>query len=492
MCAGVSALTGFAPLAAGLESPRAFVDAAIDARPGKTGSLVLERGQQSLLARAWLVEHAVRSIDVQYFIWSRDNIGILASEGLLRAADRGVNVRVIVDDLLIDAPDETLLALAMHPRINIRIYNPLHTVGVPWYRRLLNVLTRFRGVNQRMHDKTLIVDGRFAITGGRNMADEYFDHDPAYNFRDRDALVMGEVVPAMQASFERFWRSPLVARVEDRFELEALMGATAPERDRARLRVYQELEAYATDASNFAPPIRSAIAALDTAFPKLAEQVSWGRVQFLSDLPGKNAGDARLGGGGLTTTALAELLRGAQREVLIQSPYLVLSDPAIELFRALRQRGIALRISTNSLASTDNLQAFSGYRKQRALLAELGVDVREFRPDPQIERDLMERYEALRGQSPVFALHAKTLVVDRQIVYIGTYNLDPRSENLNTEVGVVVHDAAQAARVATAVLTDMAPGNSWDMVRDSPDAFASVWKRIAVRFWQALPLRPLL
>src|SRR5688572_276910 len=174
--------------AAAAADPRAAIDEAISAHPELTGSLVLEHGEQALLARAWLVDHARDSIEVQYFIWSTDNIGILASEALLRAAERGVAVRVIVDDLLIDAPDETLLALAAHPSIDIRIYNPMHSVGVPWYRRLWGAVTDFRGSNQRMHDKVLIVDGELAITGGRNMADEYFDYDHDYNFRDRDAL----------------------------------------------------------------------------------------------------------------------------------------------------------------------------------------------------------------------------------------------------------------------------------------------------------------
>jgi putative cardiolipin synthase len=199
---------------ASVADPRVAIDDAIRAHPGLTGSLVLEHGEQALLARAWLVDHARQSIEVQYFIWSTDNIGILASEALLRAAERDVAVRVIVDDLLIDAPDETLLALAAHPNIDIRIYNPMHSVGVPWYRRLWGAVTDFRGSNQRMHDKVLIVDGELAITGGRNMADEYFDYDHDYNFRDRDALVLGSVVSQMRSSFERFWSSDLTVPVE--------------------------------------------------------------------------------------------------------------------------------------------------------------------------------------------------------------------------------------------------------------------------------------
>ncbi len=362
------------------EEPRELIDEAIRSHAGLTGSLVLERGEQALLARAWLVDHARESIEVQYFIWSTDNIGILASEALLRAAQRGVAVRVLVDDLLIDAPDETLLALAAHPRIDIRIYNPVHSVGVAWYSRLWSAVTDFRGSNQRMHDKVLIVDGELAITGGRNMADEYFDYDHAYNFRDRDALVMGAVVQPMHDSFERFWASDLAVPVERLLDGDR----DAPDAADADVEAtYRELAAYAADTANFAPEVRAALAAVPDDFSRLAANLAWGRVDFVSDLPGKNSGAEGLSGGGLSSAALAALLTTAQSEVVIQSPYLVASEPAFALFRELNARGVRIRISTNSLASTDNLKAFSGYLDQREELLEAGVEVFEYRPDPR-------------------------------------------------------------------------------------------------------------
>jgi cardiolipin synthase C len=463
---------------------RADVDAALAAHPGQTGTLVLERGEQALLVRAWLGDNARRSIDVQYFIWSIDNVGILAAESLLRAADRGVRVRVLVDDLLLDAPDESLRALAAHPNIDIRIYNPVHNVGVPWYRRLWGLLTNFRRANQRMHDKTLTVDGALAITGGRNMADEYFDFDHDYNFRDRDALVMGGAAALVQRSFEKFWNSTLAVPIERQ------IGKPMPA---ARIaEVYQRLHAHAADPRNFAPEVRQAIANIPDAFPQLAQQLRWSPVEFLSDTPGKNDGSAGLAGGGLTTSALARLFASAQEEVLIQSPYLVLSDPALALFRRTRDRGVRIRICTNSLASTDNLQAFSGYRSQRKRLLAMGIELHEFRPHAQVEREVMQRYAAMSARPPVFALHAKTLVVDRASVFIGTYNLDPRSENLNTEVGVIIHDTVQAQRVATAIETDMQPENSWNPATEEPEAEVGWIKRMQARFWQMLPLRAVL
>lgn len=488
-------LAAWIPLAAGSPSTpdaRTLIDAQLAAHPGETGTYVLEKGEQSLLARAWLVDNARTTIDVQYFIWSTDNIGTLAAEALLRAAERGVRVRVIVDDLLIDAPDKTLLALAKHPGIDIRIYNPVHSVGTPVQKRALNVATDFRGANQRMHDKTFIVDGQLAITGGRNMADEYFDYDHEYNFRDRDALVLGDAVGEMRASFERFWSSDITVPVEDLYDGLGIMQKNVTVRDAEVQQIYRELGAYAADTSNFAPEVRAAIRAIPAGFATLAGEIVWGRVEFISDLPGKNVARAGLGGGGLTTSALASLLDGARREVLIQSPYLVLSDEALGVFGRVRARGVRVRISTNSLASTDNLQAFSGYRNQRRELLALGLEIHEYKPDPEVQQQVMQRYTALRAEAPVFALHAKSMVVDGESVYIGTYNLDPRSENLNTEVGVIIHDARQARAVAAAIAVDMLPANSWNPATDQPDSFAPFSKRSRVRFWQFMPIRPLL
>ena len=470
----------------------AFVDSQIAAHTGQSGVYVLETGEEALLARAWLADHAQRSIEVQYFIWSTDNIGILASEVLLRAADRGVRVRVIVDDLLIDAPDKSLLALARHPHTDIRIYNPRHSVGTPVQKRVLNVVSDFRGINQRMHDKTYIVDGKVAITGGRNMAAEYYDYNHKYNFRDRDALLLGDVVSEMQASFENFWNSELSAKVEELYDGLGLMQKHVRVDDEDIKQVYRELHDYANLPENFAPEVRAAIDAMPTAFPRLAGQVVWGRIEFISDKPGKNSNRFRLGGGGETTTALAQLVEAARDRVVIQSPYLVLSDKAMELFRQTTARGVRVRINTNSLASTDNLQAFSGYRNQRKKLLKMGLEIYEYRPDPEVQHKLMRRSAAMRDKTPVFALHAKTMVVDSKVVYIGTFNLDPRSENLNTEVGVIVHNEALARVVEAAIETDMQPGNSWNAASDRPDQYVSFFKRGRARFWQLMPIKPLL
>jgi cardiolipin synthase C len=468
----------------------AFIDSQIAAHPKQTGVVVLDTGEAALLARAWLADHARRSIEVQYFIWSADNIGILASEALLRAAERGVKVRVIVDDLMIDAPDKSLLALARHPNVDIRIYNPRHKVGTPFYMRVLNVLTDFRGVNQRMHDKTFIVDGQVAITGGRNMADEYFDYDHDYTFRDRDALLVGEAVKTMRSSFDAFWASRLAVAVESLYDGWGLMQKNVKVDEAEVRQVYRELHDYAGRPENFAPEVHAAIDAAPAAFERLANEMAWGQVEFIHDVPGKNGNRWRLHGGGRSSAALARLVAGAHESIVIQSPYLVMSDNAKALFRAAVARGVKVRILTNSLASTDNMQAFSGYRNQRKQLLEMGLDIREYKPDPANRNALMSRANP-PATPPLFALHAKSMVVDGKIAYIGTFNFDPRSENLNTEVGVIVHHPALAMRLQTLMENDMRLENSWHAA-DEPDQYVPLSRRGQVRLWQLLPLKPLL
>jgi putative cardiolipin synthase len=256
--------------------------------------------------------------------------------------------------------------------------------------------------------------------------------------------------------------------------------------------IYRWLHTYAAAAENFAPEVRAAIEAIPEIFPRLSTQTAWSSVEFISDAPGKNDNTFSLGGGGLTTAALAHLVETAQESVTIQSPYLVASDAAIELLRRAVARGVRVRINTNSLASTDNLMAFSGYRNQRKRLLQLGLEITEFQPEPVAQRALLARLAAANKTKPIAALHAKTLVVDQRIVYIGTFNFDPRSANLNTEAGAIIHDAQLAQAVEQAIAIDMQPGNSWDAAKDDPDSHASFGKRSKVRLWQLLPIKPLL
>jgi putative cardiolipin synthase len=454
----------------------------------QTGAYILEKGEESLIGRAWLAQHANQSIDVQYFIWSTDNVGILAAEQLLTAAERGVAVRVLVDDLLIDAEKRTLLLLSAHPNAEIRIYNPVLTVGVGFWQKMKNVFTEFRAVNQRMHDKTAIFDGVAGITGGRNMADEYFDFDHVYNFRDRDILLVGAAVREMSENFEEFWGSEFAVPVEEVLAEELEQISAEDIRERAR-----ELHAYAADSRNFAPEVRQAIAATDDHVEALLQMMVWDDMAFISDIPGKNPGETGLGGGGESTRRLIAALQEAEESVLIQSPYLVMPERGIEFFEELVNRGVRVRISTNSLASTDNIQAFSGYASQRDDLLQAGVEIYEYKPYPAIREELLERYPSLADKNPVFALHAKSLVIDNRVLFIGTFNLDPRSANLNTEVGVLVSNEQLAQQLSTSIERDISPENSWRTTTEfNPDGEVGLGRRFRVWLNRLLPMEPVL
>jgi cardiolipin synthase C len=454
----------------------------------RTGVYILEKGEESLIGRAWLTQNAAHTIDVQYFIWSTDNVGTLAAEQLLRAAERGIRVRVLVDDLLVDAQGKTLLLLSAHPNAEIRIYNPNISVGVNWWQRLKNAVTSFRMVNQRMHDKTAIFDGIAGITGGRNMADEYFDFNHTYNFRDRDVLLLGPAVSEMSENFEEFWNSPFVHSVEAILEDEGL-GITADDvAQRTR-----ELHAYAADPKNFDPQVRFAIVSAPRLFPGLLQAMSWERVIFISDIPDKNKGNLGLSGGGESTEYLIDAVRNAESSILIQSPYLIMPEGGIELFEELVKRGVRIRISTNSLASTDNIQAFSGYHGQRHDLLEAGVELYEYKPHPAIKEELIDRYPQIAVNDPVFALHAKSMVIDDRTVFIGTFNLDPRSANLNTEVGMLADSAELARQLTASIERDIAPENSWRTTSEfNPDSVVSRGKRFRMWINRLLPLEPVL
>jgi cardiolipin synthase C len=301
---------------------------------------------------------------------------------------------------------------------------------------------------------------------------------------------VGEAVTAMRSSFDAFWASRLAVAVESLYDGWGLMQKNVKVDEAEVRQVYRELHDYAGRPENFAPEVHAAIDAAPAAFERLANEMAWGQVEFIHDVPGKNGNRWRLHGGGRSSAALARLVAGAHESIVIQSPYLVMSDNAKALFRAAVARGVKVRILTNSLASTDNMQAFSGYRNQRKQLLEMGLDIREYKPDPANRNALMSRANP-PATPPLFALHAKSMVVDGKIAYIGTFNFDPRSENLNTEVGVIVHHPALAMRLQTLMENDMRLENSWHAA-DEPDQYVPLSRRGQVRLWQLLPLKPLL
>ncbi|MCC6242930.1 MAG: phospholipase D family protein [Gemmatimonadaceae bacterium] len=449
-----------------------------------TGVVALEEGDVSMVARAWLTDAAEKTIDVQYFIFTADNVGLIAIDYLLRAADRGVRIRLLVDDFMVEADANALLALDAHPNLEIRLYNPTTNIGKKLPEKLFNLTTDFRGFNQRMHNKTFIVDGQVVITGGRNIADEYFDYDHAYNFRDRDVLLVGGAAGAVQRSFDQFWGNDLSVPVT------ALVRNAVAPADTAV--TYRYLHDYACDPTNFWPQVRERIAKVPTTFEEIRASgaLVWSdSVTFVTDAPGKNAGADGLGGGGASTDTLAALIKAARTSVTIQSPYLVTTALSQGLFRDAIARGVRVRVLTNSLASTDNLDAFSGYQRERETLLAMGVELYEFKPDAAVRRQVMTgALQTTLAFAPVFGLHAKSMVVDEQIAVIGTFNLDPRSANLNTECLAVIRDRQIASNLARAMDVDMHPENAWRTTTTfNPDSEVRMGKRFAVWIRRLVP-----
>ena len=440
----------------------------------KTGVYVLEDGAGSMVTRAWLTEYAEKTIDIQYFIFSTDNVGLIACDYLVRAADRGVKIRILVDDIMVDASLEDVLTMDSHENIEIKIYNPGVNLGKSIYSKVKKFTTEFRSANLRMHNKTFIVDGKLVITGGRNIADEYFDYDHEYNFRDRDVLLLGKVTGDINSSFTEFWESELSVAV---LNLAKAATDSIPDPDR-----FDALHQYACNPENFWPQVRTRIENLPSTFAKLrnSRALVWlDSVSFVSDVPGKNDGTEGLGGGGLTTDALIDLVKTARHTIDIQSPYLITTELSRDLFKAATDRGVKIRILTNSLASTDNAEAFSGYQRDRKALLATGVRIYEFRPDAAERRKIMT--SALQEEidyTPIFGLHAKSMIIDGRITVIGTFNLDPRSANLNTECLTIIHSEKVANGVLLGIEEEFKPENSWETTLVSnPDAAAGTAKQ---------------
>jgi len=413
---------------------QAAVTQAAAAHPGENGFRSLWHGTDALQARIALAVAATRTLDLQYYIAREDNTGKLLLEALLRAADRGVRVRLLVDDLNFRDIDSTIAALNAHKNIEVRIFNPFATASQSPLARIGNVLTHLDKLTHRMHNKAMIADNQVAIIGGRNLGDEYFDASPDVIFRDLDVLAAGPIVQQVSDSFDTYWNS------REAYPLRALNKQTfAPEdivKVREMLRAHWE-----RDAAFFsAKPLNATPLATQIARDQL--DFIWARAEFLVDSPRKvevpdDQYESPL------VKRLRELAPLAQREFLAMSPYFVPHDAGIDLARRLHERGVALTVLTNSLAATDAPAVQAGYAPYRVPLLQAGVRLYEFKPVGRAPDT-----SGIAGLESKASLHAKVYVIDRQILVVGSMNLDPRSEHLNTELALVIYSSKMAGEIA--------------------------------------------
>jgi putative cardiolipin synthase len=473
----------------------------VERHAGKSGFLLLDRGEEALVWRGVLANTAQRSIDAQYFIWEEDNTGTIAAEYLLRAAMRGVRVRVLIDDFPVNTKPRYLALLDAHPNIEIRIYNPTGEISSSVATKLLSATYDLKRFNQRMHNKAYIIDGSITILGGRNIADEYYDMHPSYNFRDRDILTIGPIVQNITHGFDTYWNSKWAVPVNALIKL----NATEPEISA----YYHALHDYAQDPNNHPQRFHRSLEEGRNELTRLSEHMIWGDAVLINDIPGKNDDPVKLDAFGRSGEQLTKISLQAQQEILVQTPYLVMMPGTFAVVKKLIDRGVAIRIQTNSFASTDNLPAFAGYVRQREKILQHGVGLYEQKPDPVSRQHLVVRHKLL-GEKAVFALHAKTAVFDRKTVFIGSFNLDPRSTHLNTEMGLVIKSPELAKQVATIIERDMGPENSWRLTLDETgglewistedgkevhyynDPGTGIWKGIKLFLYSLFPIEKLL
>lgn len=417
------------------------------AHPGFSGFSLQESGRDAFVHRAALIEAAEYSIDAQYYIWNSDVSGRYLARRLLLAADRGVRVRLLLDDFNVAGRDEVLAALSSHPQIEIRIYNPFATREGPG--KLLEAIGDFERVNRRMHNKTFVVDGAFGIVGGRNIGDEYFGLHRELNFLDRDILAVGPIVADISSNFDRYWNSsaayPVGALVGNAWKPAKIEQAMAAARAMANetgglgCRPAQTKSAAHDVVAGWLPKLEWAQAELVFSDPVQQEMPD-------TDQPAR------------TATRLGQLVASAQHEVLMESAYFILAEYHLEHIRQLTDRGVDVRAITNSLASNDLVGNHAGYARSRRGMLESGMRLYELRPDAQICARCAGNKEVCEGK---VSLHAKSMVIDREILYVGSFNLNLRSIYLNGETVLIVRSSHLAKAVADTIEKSLLPENSW-------------------------------
>ncbi len=465
-----------------------------EARPGESGFLLLGKGLDAFVARAVLAHLAGRSIDVQYYLYHDDLVGRLLTWQLLQAADRGVRVRLLVDDMDLAGRDSGVIALDGHPNVEVRIFNPFSRKAG----RTSQYLTRMGSVTRRMHNKSFTVDGQAAILGGRNIGNEYFEADPDLAFADLDVLGVGPVAREVSTAFDLYWNNELA------YPVSILIGEPATLEEIAQKRRQLEEFVAAQAGSVYLKALRDSD--LADRIRERRVRYSWGSAVVVYDRPEKMIHEA-----GATEYQLAPQLKpfleGLREELIIFSPYFVPGDAGTDFLTGLAARGVRVRILTNSLSSNDVSVVHAGYAAYRRPLLRGGVELHEMNRKLTSEQR-KEKKEAGGGSSKA-SLHAKSFVFDRSKVFIGSMNLDPRAVVHNTEIGVVVAspEIAQgmgdwfdrnAGRLAFRVELKRDQDGSefllWHGTVDGApktfdvDPYTGFWKRLWIGFLGILPI----
>lgn len=399
--------------------------------PGKSGFYMLNGNMQAFVARMKLMEAAEKTLDVQYYIWHLDKTGLLMYDRLIAAADRGVRVRLLLDDLDTEGKDLSLHLLDLHKNIEVRIYNPFANRGS----RMWGFATDLSRVNRRMHNKSMTADNQATIVGGRNIGNEYFGATSASAFVDLDVLAIGPIVNKVSKVFDDYWNSEWVYPISA-FESKQPITPENYAIQRKRLSKYVD----EARGSNYAKAVQETLFFRGDHLKE--SNFFWGRAELLYDMPSKASG-AEVTEATHMGPELIKIFSRANSELLIISPYFVPGKEFTEFLGERVKQGIRVRILTNSLAANDVGIVHAGYMRYRIQLLKLGVELFEYKSTAVDESEKVKNKKSWRGSSKA-SLHAKTFNVDQKYIFVGSFNLDPRSYKYNTEMGVFFESARLA------------------------------------------------
>jgi putative cardiolipin synthase len=404
--------------------------------PELSGFRLLPVAEGAYLTRLSLAALAERTLDVQYYILQADDTGKLLMRALRDAAARGVRVRLLVDDLYTAGNDELLLALAAYPNVEVRLFNPFPAGRASVLQRFVASAADFSRVNHRMHNKMLVADNAFGLAGGRNIADEYFMRASLQNYVDLDVLAAGPVVRQMSIIFDRYWNSefawPVAAIVKTSATAETLRA---------------QFDQQTRDLK--APTKSSGLPAFLNRYIDVADELAAPRISMIeaparifADSPEKVRGANEVSIDGTVRQYLEKAMDSATKEISGSSPYYVTGEEGVKRVAMLKARGVTIHLHTNSLASTDEPMVHIGYVRYRAALLRAGMDLYELSPDLLQRSTRMGFSGASRGR-----LHAKVCMIDRRLVFLGSLNMDNRSERKNTELGLWIDSPALAEEI---------------------------------------------
>lgn len=420
---------------------------------GNSGFRIIPVGADGFLMRMQMINAAERTLDLQYFIFRGDETGKLLTGAVLRAADRGVRVRVLIDDGETVEGDEQIAMLEAHRSVEIRIFNPFAYRGHTQVFRAVEFFLNAPRLDYRMHNKLLVVDNSIALIGGRNIGDEYFQIDPEAQFADDDVFSAGPIARQLSATYDDFWNSALSIPEEALSGGKSSRAALTEKRETLKEQS-RELKAEGTDYVK-----RIAIGEPFNGIMAGRLPLVWAHAQLVYDTPEKKKVEAGEMVGRLMHRAVAAAVAAVQSELLMITPYLIPGKEGMKLFGDLRQRNVRVRVLTNSLESSTVLLAQSGYMNYRVPMLEIGVELHEIRSLLGNARGSGQTTAISRYGN--YSLHAKLFVLDRQRLFIGSMNFDQRSMHLNTEIGLIIDSAALAQQIAARFEAMTQPANSY-------------------------------